>query len=640
MSPNHTDAELGALRLTDRARERAQLLLHIAAACPADAAEISRRIARPAHAIQDDLKDLMTEGIVHVFDGTLRTSAAARILSESSAQEIRDVHDQVLAEVASASTVRQSTLIALAESGCTDELLMRLLVRHAGAHPNDALILSTLAQLARTRQVSEAELLLIRAREAALRGLPEQVLSLTDPLLMHPSPSIARRAALSAAGAHIQGNRLARAAALYTHTREEPIGHDTAWAIVAALGQGDLAHARDWQASLGSANFTSQSAGLHELAEGLLLSVSESGDGALDVLARSIATLTPLGPDVVLPETPAALAAMLSIGRGEPHTAQVFLDRALKAELGGAAGMRRHELLMAWALMMQGHVTAAEKLAASLDPIDTLCMRDRFLAWSLQAGLARRRTDISAMRQAWHEIRGLTFGMDITLYDLLPLGEVMVVAARLRDGERVQSLVDGAQSILTQLGSPVAWSAPFHWHGVQAAFQAEDTAALLPHANALVQAAQISPYAATLAQAGHTWLEMLRGETDFASVEASARALASHGHVWDAARLAGQAALQHPEREHALSMMQLAREIDKDHARHAQSAPKSSPLTTRELEVAKLVLHGQGYRAIGEQLFISPKTVEHHVARIRSRLGATSRGDLLEKLHDELVKLE
>ena len=52
------------------------------------------------------------------------------------------------------------------------------------------------------------------------------------------------------------------------------------------------------------------------------------------------------------------------------------------------------------------------------------------------------------------------------------------------------------------------------------------------------------------------------------------------------------------------------------------------------------VLEGHGYRAIGERLFISPKTVEHHVARIRSRLGATSRGELLERLHDILVGRE
>lgn len=629
-----------ALRLDDRERQRKLLLLHIAAACPYDAGEISKRISRPEQTIHDELKNLMAEGVVHVFDGTLRTTAAARIIEETPASELREVHDQVLAELTSQQLVRSSTLVALVESGCVDEALLKLLVQHLRRSPHDAAAMSALAQVARARQHGDEELLLLRAKDAALHGLPEQVLAFTDPLLTHESAAVFRPAALLAAGAHLQGDRLERAEALYQHAGTEDAGDDAAWAVVATLGQGHLSQAKMWHSTLKAGSLTSQSAGLAELSEALLLSVHGNGEGALDLLARSVSTLSPLGAEVWLPETPASLAAMLAIGSGEPQTAQVFLERALKVNLGGSAGRRRHNLLLAWTLMAQGHISAAEKILSSDGPPDALYDRDRFLYWCLQAGLARRRTDITAMRQAWREMRGHTFGMNVTLYDILPLGEMMVTAARLRDFGRVEDLVRDAMGLLERLGNPAAWAAPLHWHGVQAAFQSEDTAALLPHANALVKASAVSPYAATLAQAGNTWLEMLRGETNFDSVAASAQALAVKGHVWDAARLAGQAALQHPERESALSMMQLARTIDKDHARKVQSAPQSSPLTTRELEVARLVLDGQGYRAIGEQLFISPKTVEHHVARIRGRLGATSRADLLEKLHDEISKLE
>ena len=38
------------------------------------------------------------------------------------------------------------------------------------------------------------------------------------------------------------------------------------------------------------------------------------------------------------------------------------------------------------------------------------------------------------------------------------------------------------------------------------------------------------------------------------------------------------------------------------------------------------------YRDIGSQLFISAKTVEHHVARIRRRLGAESRSEMFSML--------
>ncbi|AZG46336.1 helix-turn-helix transcriptional regulator [Gordonia insulae] len=53
------------------------------------------------------------------------------------------------------------------------------------------------------------------------------------------------------------------------------------------------------------------------------------------------------------------------------------------------------------------------------------------------------------------------------------------------------------------------------------------------------------------------------------------------------------------------------------------------PLTDREAEVARELLAGYTYREIGERLYISAKTVEHHVARIRRRLDAGSRSELL-----------
>lgn len=46
----------------------------------------------------------------------------------------------------------------------------------------------------------------------------------------------------------------------------------------------------------------------------------------------------------------------------------------------------------------------------------------------------------------------------------------------------------------------------------------------------------------------------------------------------------------------------------------------------------ELLLQQRTYREIGQELFISPKTVEHHVARIKQRLGASQRADLLARL--------
>jgi DNA-binding CsgD family transcriptional regulator len=61
-------------------------------------------------------------------------------------------------------------------------------------------------------------------------------------------------------------------------------------------------------------------------------------------------------------------------------------------------------------------------------------------------------------------------------------------------------------------------------------------------------------------------------------------------------------------------------------------------LSDREREVARLVVAGQTYREIGGRLYISAKTVEHHVSRMRQRLGAGTRSDLLARLRAELAE--
>ena len=650
------------------AGERRRLLLHIVTARPHDAAVLSRRIARPQQAIQQQLQMLMDEGAVYLSDG-LRASASARVLAEAEPEELREIHDQVLAEIAVGDDVGSAVLVALAESGCGHPALFDLLLGAVTDRPDDTAALAALETVALGLTIGGEELRLRRVEAAAARGLDDLVLSLTEELLAVPVPS--DRAALLAAGAHLRGNRLEQATALYRHVGIEQCGADGAWAVLASLAQGDADSARTWRIAMGEPGLTSQAAGLAHLADGLLASLTGDADAALDHLARSVSTLNTLGAELTLPESPAALAAIVAIGCGRPAVAEVLLERALRADLGGESCRRRHRLLLSWTLMVQGRIDAAERgldrclhegsdrgatvlggsagsaagagsSAGNADAIAerVLCDRDLLLYWCLRAGLARRRTDLTAMREAWREIRSQTFGLRVTLCDLLPLGEALVVAARLRDSEPVGRLVQDAVALLGGIGDPVCWAAPLHWHGVQAAFQAGEPASLIPHANALVRGGQTSEYAAILATAGQTWLEVMRRETDFASVEASARALAKHGHIWDASRLAGQAALQHPDRESALSMMQLAREISKDHSAQESSDTRAAILTAREREVGRLVLDGQGYRAIGEQLFISPKTVEHHVARIRSRLSATSRGELLEKLHYVLADEE
>lgn len=60
----------------------------------------------------------------------------------------------------------------------------------------------------------------------------------------------------------------------------------------------------------------------------------------------------------------------------------------------------------------------------------------------------------------------------------------------------------------------------------------------------------------------------------------------------------------------------------------ARTGPKGhAGLTKREQEVLALLGHGLTNGEIGARLFISAKTVEHHVGRVLAKLGARSRAE-------------
>ena len=131
---------------------------------------------------------------------------------------------------------------------------------------------------------------------------------------------------------------------------------------------------------------------------------------------------------------------------------------------------------------------------------------------------------------------------------------------------------------------------------------------------------------------------VLAGEVDPDAVLTDAAELAAAELPWESSRLIGQAAVRTTDASAARRLLERARELTRMDPVPDESRPGASHggLSDREVEVARLVLAGRTHREIGTQLFLSPKTVEHHVARIRGKLGVTTRAEMVATLRSLL----
>jgi DNA-binding CsgD family transcriptional regulator len=320
----------------------------------------------------------------------------------------------------------------------------------------------------------------------------------------------------------------------------------------------------------------------------------------------------------------------------ELAVAQSVLERAVRVGLGGCGAAVRHRLLLGWIAMYRGaHATAR----AALDVGPLLEPRDELLAAALEVALARRASDPAALMVGWARAREAIVHHPVDLFVLQPLSELRVAAARLREQSWVAPHLDEAAALLARLGNPLLWAAPLHWAGVHAAMFADTPDAAASDVAALEAGGSASRYAAAMAVGARQWLLVLKGQVDPTAVEIAARGLHAVGLAWDGGRLAGQAAIRTRDKRGMASLLGTARALHVVEQQApaepvpAPAAPTSDDvLSDREREVAALVLEGLTYKQIGEQLFISAKTVEHHVARMRQRLGSGSRGELFSHL--------
>lgn len=478
------------------------------------------------------------------------------------------------------------------------------------------------------------------ARAAALSGDLDTALRLGDGMLGAADAETRAAGAEIAATVLAHRGELARSAELYHWA-----GRTDAFSATALVGTGDLEGARRLLDSPAPGVAPTLFAGAAaRMARGIVDSVSGCATETLSTLLGAAAMLEPALGGTLLPDSPAALAALVALHTGELALAESVLTRALDGRIGGDLLAARHRLLLGWVAMTAGDLATAAEHRDAVSGL-TLEARDELFFATLELGLARRASDLVGLQRSWNRAYQASMRQQTDLFTLLPLGELAIAAARTGAFAKLSGQLERAHGLLSRLGEPPLWTVSLVWHELHAAITLEDAEAAKAHLATLSSHAHCGRHPHALATAAQSWLAVLSGTFDPAVISSAAAELHELGLRWDAARLAGQAAIRTSDRKAMVQLLEAARQFQGTAARREPGASAEpaggtglAALSERELEVARLVVEGLTYKQAGSKLFISGKTVEHHMARIRGKLGAADRRELLATLRELLSR--
>ena len=340
-------------------------------------------------------------------------------------------------------------------------------------------------------------------------------------------------------------------------------------------------------------------------------------------------------PSFIPPDTPHAIAALTFIGESDLRASESVLDRAERSEAGGPAFQTRQRLLQAWTHMRQSRYERALLVLDSTDSVD-LAGRDQLVLAALQSAVARRSGDVPRMRAAWASAEPVLIAGIGDLFHHELLGELLLVAIRLRDEDRAGVLLGTLRSWVDSLGPDHSWRIPHAWLEVQVAVETDDEDRLATAVEQLEAEAGTRARDVALLEAGRAWMGLIRGDiTVVDDMIDTADALEAADLAWEGSRLVGRAALDQEAPADARRLLEAARRLHRSPVAE-DAAPSTVGLTEREVELARYLIDGHTYKEIGAAMYISPKTVEHHVARIRRKLQAESRAEMLATLREQL----
>jgi DNA-binding CsgD family transcriptional regulator len=334
------------------------------------------------------------------------------------------------------------------------------------------------------------------------------------------------------------------------------------------------------------------------------------------------------------------LLVPMTIGRAIAHCWQGHLGAAaeLADEAIEAAQLSSNGQSLAWALTLRTWVaTAAGDLDLALRVGERAVAISSGLAdthWAGLAGCYLAAARLEAGEDARAELLRAAGGPDLPLierafkpqwYELLARAEIAASGARggaavgaRAGGAPAGSLVTAEAYVVAAERAAAGLALPARTGQAQRA-----RAALLLARGNLARAAETARSAARHSRRAGNALDSARAHL------LAGQALAAAGRSQEAT-VALTAALRHEDArrvhdEAALELRRLGRRVARQGRRARRPDRGVDALTDREREVLRLITAGHTNRRIAEQLHVSPKTVETHVAHIFAKLGVGSR---------------
>ena len=337
--------------------------------------------------------------------------------------------------------------------------------------------------------------------------------------------------------------------------------------------------------------------------------------------------------------SPHRVGTLTALALGDLPAAEVFTRQALASSSIAPAEHRTFELFGSYFNLLSGDFKEALEVTTQPNhaPSTQWCFRDQLLWSSLNAGLARRSGDISRLRDAWTTAEALILQISPSWLYLEPLHDLLVAGARLGELERIDPVVDELQRQASRIGGETSINAA--WLSLNIALAQNSPEAVAESADALAGLRPVSRRNIARQIAGNLWRKISGPDTEVLAEKTvidCADQVAEVADPWQASRLLGQSALDQNDPKVAKRLLEKARDVVTEIGQTATNTFGEWGLSDREAEVARLVAEGHAYKQIGERLYISPKTVEHHVAKIRQKLGASSRAEMLKKINSSL----